>query len=158
MEDAGLILSDNSHRDDASYLNELLAEESLGKVISNKIFIRSDANVEKIFYSNNISGCEAFSPSESWKKFIHNSFAPKVPLRVLEPFVGRYIKAISACGVETWLSCDGNHPNRRKILIDFTDNPNRLWHEIICKRLLDKRFKLKWNHEHSKIYFNKVCK
>lgn len=161
LEDTRLVLSDNSHKDDSVYLNELLTEEKLGEVKENEIFIRPNANVEKIFYSKNISGCEAFSPGESWKKFIHNSFASKVQLRLLEPFVGRYIKAISACGVSTCGSCDGNHSSRRnvqRILIDFTDNPNRFWHEIICKRLLDKRFKLKWNSEYSAISFNKVNK
>ena len=39
MEDEGLILSDNSHKDDAKYLNKLLTEENLGEVRDNKIFI-----------------------------------------------------------------------------------------------------------------------
>ena len=156
LEDAGLVLSDNSHRDDALYLNELLTEANFGEVRGNKIFIRPDANVEKIFYKDNFIGVVADSNGESWKKFVHNSFAPKISVRCLEPFVARYVKAISACGVATWCSCHGNHPNRNKILIDFTAEPHRLWHEIICKRLLDKRFKFKWNHEYTAaIYFNK---
>ena len=159
LEDTGLVLSDNSHEYDAAYLNELLTEANLGEVIDNKIFIRPGANVEKIFYSKNIWGCEACSPGESWKRFLHESFAPKVPLKILEPFVGRYIKSISACGVSTCGSCDGNHPNANRILIDFTAEPHRLWHEIICKRLLVKRFNLRWkNHEYSAIKFNKTDK
>ena len=127
LKDDELALSDNSHADDASYLNELLAEDKLGEVRDGKIFIRPNANVEKIFFSKNISGCEAFSNGDSWRKFVRDRFASKVPLRLLEPFVGRYVKAISACGVGTCGSCDGNHPTQsrfQRIYINFTDMPD----------------------------------
>ena len=110
----GLILSDNSHKDDFAYLNELLKADNLGKVKDDKIFIKPKANVEKIFYSDNISGCEGSVTGcfEHWKNFVHNSYAPKVPLRFLEPFVGRYVKAINAGSVATLMSCDGSHGTR----------------------------------------------
>lgn len=149
LEDEGLILSDNSHRDDASYLNELLTESKLGKVKNDKIFIKPKANVEKIFYSDNISGCEGSVTCyfEHWKKFVHNSYAPKVPLKFLEPFIGRYVKAINACAVATLMSCDGNHKTRgnSQLLVDFVGNPSFIWHEIIFKRLLVERFNLNWS-------------
>ena len=66
LEDKELILSDNSHRDDVTYLRELLKEENLGKIRVNKIYINRGANVEKIFYSKNISGGEAFTDFSSF--------------------------------------------------------------------------------------------
>lgn len=163
LEDNELILSDNSHQDDASYLKELLTESKLGKSRGGKIFIAPGANVEEIFYKDNCIGGEAFCYPESWKMFIHNSYAPKVPVRRLEPFVARYIKAISACGVSTWCSCDGNHPaqrNPQRISIEISDCPNSVWHEIICKNLLVKKFRLNWNCDHDclKIPFTKADK
>ena len=148
LEDTGLVLSDNSDRDDASYLNKLLTADNLGKMEGDKIFINPSANVEKIFYSKLIGGCESCPPiGRTWKRFLHESFDPKVPLNILEPFVARYVKAISACGVATVMSCDGNHHTERnlqRIFVEFRSQPNSIWHEIICKRLLVKRFKLKW--------------
>lgn len=158
LEDKGLILSDNSHKDDANYLNALLTADDLGEVKDGKIFIAPGANVEKIFYSDNILGCEAFSPGESWKIFLYNSYAPKVPLRLLEPFIGRYVKAISACGVGTCGSCDGNHPNSQRIYVDFRNEPHRVWHEIICKRCLAEIFNLNWSREYSVIEFDNANK
>ena len=74
-------------------------------------------------------------------------FVPKIPVRLLEPFIARYIKAISACGVATWCSCDGNHGNREKfyrILIDFV-GVTFYWHKMIFEKCLAKRFKLDFN-------------
>ena len=159
LEDAELVLSDNSHSDDARYLNKLLTKDNLGYVEDNRIFLRPNANVEKIFYRDTRIGGEAFSNGASWKKFVHDSFAPKVPVRWLEPFVARYVKAISACGAETWCSCDGNHlETEQRILIEFTDKPNDLWHELICKKLLGKRFNLNRSCGYSKIRFDKANK
>ena len=150
LEDEGLTLSDNSHRDDASYLNELLKADKLGKVKDDKIFIKPKANIEKIFYKDNFIGYETLLYPQSWRRFISNSHAPKVPLRILEPFVGRYVKAVSACGVATSMSCDGNHSylserNISRIFVEFRRQPNSLWHKIICKRLLVGRFDLNWS-------------
>ena len=161
LEDDGLVLSDNSHKDDAAYLNVLLTADDLGEVKDGKIFIAPNANVEKIFYSKLINGCEAWLGMEiTWERFVHDSCAPKVPLSYLEPFIGRYVKAISACGAATWCSCDGNHPNAQRISIDFSGEPHRFWHEIICRRCLAKRFKLNWRHEYDyfKIKFTKANK
>lgn len=163
LEDDRITLSDNSHRDDAVYLNKLLTEENIGKVKAGKIIIFDGKNIESIFYKDSRIGGEAFCDGETWKKFVHNSFAPKISLRWLEPFVGRYVKAISACGVATWCSCDGNHPTEKKlqhILINFVSEPNELWHKIICKKLLVKNFNLKFilNRRSLKFIFTKENK
>lgn len=144
LEDDALILSDNSHRDDAAYLNRLLTADNLGEVRGDKIIINSGANVEKNFYLDMTTAGLAYSYFEGWQEFVRNSFAPKVALRHLDLFIGRYVKAINACGVQTHGSCDGNHPNTRNIKIDFSGEPSKVWHEIICRRLLYKRFKLRF--------------
>lgn len=147
----------------AKYLNALLTADDLGEVKDGNIFIAPNANVEKIFYSKLINGCEAWLGMEiTWERFVHDSCAPKIPLSYLEPFIGRYVKAISACGVQTHGSCDGNHPDRRpqRLYIEVSGKPDSVWHEIICRRCLDKRFKLNWRHEYDsfKIKFTKANK
>ena len=162
LEDAGLILSNNSHEDDAVYLNALLTAESLGEMRDGKIVIFPGANVEKIFYSKIIGGSESFLACEiTWENFIRNRCAPKVPLILLEPFIGRYVKAISACGVQTHGSCDGNHPERGKeygLYIEISCKPNIVWHEVICRRCLAERFNLTWSRGYSAIEFNAANK
>lgn len=152
----GLILSDNSHKNDGVYLNKLLTEENIGKVQNNRIFIFPNGNVEKIFYKDNRIVGEAFFYTHDWRRFIHHDYAKKIPVRLLEPFIARYIKAISACGVQTWCSCDGNHLTSnefQKILIDFEGYPYEIWHKIICERLLLRNFHLDWDKNYSKIKF-----
>ncbi len=155
LEDDGLILSDNSHKADANYLNELLTEENLGEVTGNKIIIFPNADVEKIFYSNILAGSESFLAREiTWDRFLNESFAPKIPVVMLEKFVARYIKAISACGVQTHGSCDGNHHTQKKYLriyIEISSQPNIFWHKIICQRLVVNRFNLNFNKTYDKI-------
>ena len=166
LEDTELALSDNSHREDVWFLNLLLQIYKLGEVKDGKIFIRPNAEVEKIFFIDNRIGGEAFDYPASWKIFVQTKFAPKVAVSDLEPFIARYVKAISACGVGTCGSCDGNHPpdyrfpirSLQELYIDFISEPDRLWHEIICKRLSDGRFNLNWDSEYSKIEFDKATK
>ena len=169
-------------------IEEHLGEVKDGKIIifpevnvekifySTRISGSSRRKAEEILYKNNGIGNIAFPARKitqrrpfsfmtdtwiPWKLFIHNSYAPKIPLYLLEPFIGRYVKAISACGVETWCSCDGNHFRRRRkgqILVDISSEPNVIWHEIIRQRLLVKNFKLKWelvsDSECAKIIFD----
>lgn len=164
LEDKGLILSDNSHKDDARYLNQLLTKENLGEVKGNEIIIFQNANVEKIFYINNFIGFEVSRGyAKSWYTFASDDFAPKIPLGILEPFVGRYVKAISACGVRTFLSCDGNHPRAMKeINVGISGTPYSVWHKILVDRCLSERFKIFKNcllkNGDLRIKFNKINK
>ncbi len=158
LEDKGLILSDNSHRDDVTYLRELLKEENLGKIRVNKISIHRGANLEKIFYKDNWIGFEVNDGVFlRWKRFVHDSYVPKFPVRYLEPFVARYVKAINACAVATCLSCDGNHHGLQYLSV-YCIYPCNIWHEIICKRLLVGRFDLNWRRGYSEIIFDETNK
>ena len=93
--------------------------------------------------------------------FISKNFAPKIPVRILEPFITRYIKAISACGVTTEMSCDGNYTREKglqRIFIELKLGPAILWYKIICQRCLDGRFNLQWHELYTKIFFDKKDK
>lgn len=146
LEDEGLFLSDNSHKYDEKYLDKLLTSENIGKVQDRKIIILPDANVEKIFYSSIHSGSGSFlARSKGWNEFLHSNYAPKVCVCLLEKFVARYVKAISACGIETHGSCDGNHHSEKdfsSIMVELSNYPEIVWHKIILEKLLNKKFKV----------------
>lgn len=161
LEDNALILSNNSHKDDADYLNKLLTKENIGKVEGNKIIIFPGGDVEKIFYSNIIGGSEScLAYGITFKQFLYYNFAPKVPVVLLEKFIARYVKAISACGVQTRSSCDGNHNDRRgrKLSIEISGEHYALWHKIICKKCLADKFNLHRNEGYDKIELNQMTK
>ena len=148
LEDNELALSDNSHRLDSEYLNRILTSEHIGEVQGNKIIIFPNANVEKIFYSSIQYGSESFL--DYAVPFFPYDYVPKVYVGLLEKFVARYVKAISACGIQTHGSCDGNHGHRhgrRTIIVEISFGMYDVWYEIICKRLLTNRFNLKFCYD-----------
>ena len=153
LDDGELSLSDNSHVKDEEFLEHLLKEGKIGRVSGGNLVMSNPQNMEVIFCINNHIGGEAFQTDEDWGKFVHNSHAPKICISVLEPFVARYVKAISACGVSTWCSCDGNHPGKNSIHVNTICGPNSLWHKIICQKIISKKFKLNWNNIFEKIDF-----
>ncbi len=145
LEDGKLVLSDNSHPYDGEYLNTVLQKEHLGDVKDGKITLIPNGNMEKIFSKEHVGGMEAFCDIAGWQFFVQNSYAPPVPVSILEPFIARYVKAISACGVKTSSSCDGNHPERRHTAmhVEPCDEPNALWYDIIYKRCVYPFFNLR---------------
>lgn len=157
LEENSFVLSDNSHKDDGAYLNELLKENNIGRLEGRKILISSFSNIERIFDVNNYRNVTASSITESWGEFAQKQYTPKVLLRILEPFVARYIKAVSACGVLTWCSCDGNPPvsHGSRIAVDISEPSSRAWHRLLCEKYFKEGIKLNWNEEYSRIAFNK---
>lgn len=149
-----LSLSDNAHPDDKDFLDQLLREENIGKISDDRIIISHSENMESIYYLYNKIEISAAEDVEDWGKFLHNGHAPKTCLKILEPFVARYIKAVSACGVSTWCSCDGNHPQRHSIHVNTVSGPNSLWHKIICQKILVEKFMLDWNKTYEVIDFD----
>ena len=149
LEDNELALSDNSHPDDEDYLNMVLQKEHLGGVKNGKITLIPNGKMEKIFSKEHVGGMEGFCDRAGWQLFVQNSYAPKVPVSILEPFIARYVKAISACGVKTSSSCDGNHPERRRTAMHVQpcDEANVLWHDIIYKRCVYPFFNLRWREQ-----------
>ncbi len=155
ISDEELSLSDNAHADDKEFLDHLLRGENIGKISDDQIIISHPENIESIYYIYNQIGASAAEDVEDWGKFLHNGHAPKICLKMLEPFVARYIKAVSACGVSTWCSCDGNHPRHHGIHVNTVSGPNSLWHKIICQKVLAEKFMLNWDKSYEVITFDK---
>ena len=94
-------------------------------------------------------------PAQSWKDFRRMNIAPKIPVRYLEARIARYCKALSACGIITNSSCDGNHEGKEKLYFVFQEPRYLEWHSFLWDNVLGKLFKIEWNHNKTSICFNK---
>lgn len=152
----GYSLSDNGHVKDAAYLDELLQKYDIGQIEDNKIIIIHAENAESLFdefkEKQQISVC-ACSNDLGWNFYKHVRYGRKAAVSWLEPYIARYVKAVSACGVMTVGSCDGNHPNRKYIFLQLENSCSGSWHKIICKKCLSGRFNIEWDDGYTRIYF-----
>ena len=155
LEDKRFVLSDNSHELDKKYLERIFLKYNIGQIEGNKIIISNSDKIENIFNRKDVGGCEAAGNAYDWEMFRNRQHGFKVPVSILEPFVARYIKAISACGINTHGSCDGNHPGEKLVRIDTSEGGCSCWHTFICKKILSRYFELDWNRTYNEIRFNK---
>ena len=147
-DEKGYYLSNNSHRDDGVYLNELLTKYSLGYVEEDRVFIEN-ANKASLFENEFAEetqiGGETGQKDLGWQYFYKHPCGFKAKVRELEPFIARYVKSISSCGVFTEGSCDGNHKNAKVMYIQICISGSYEWNELIVKKLLVGKYRLKWD-------------
>lgn len=107
-----------------------------------ELFIDSNAIADQaisLFEGLKLKGGEAGPNTISWPRFTREMLGSKVELAFLEPYIALYVKAVSACGVYTASSCDGNHEYSRKIFVE-ADKPSNIWHRNIWEHLVQPRF------------------
>ena len=91
-----------------------------------------------------LTWCEGFDGSslcnQGWGKqfsdeeFVyHREHGLKVPLKVIEPGIARFIKSLSACGVSTSMSCDGHCRPHGRGWIEFHSYLDHLWFRLIIE-------------------------
>lgn len=152
-----LILSDNSYSSDSKYLYKLFEKYNLGKMVDGRIEI-NDADcaafIQEEFRENNQIVSESCSRNYGWSYFKRREHGHKVAVSWLEPFIARYIKAISACCVLTVGSCDGNHPQRDKMLIMTEGMGSIPWHKLICEKCLVGKYDINWINDCTAIKFS----
>ena len=143
----GFVLSDNSHAADGRYLEDLLMKYGLGFIDESKIHINNNDPrdfIENEFKENIRIGCESCGLNIKWRYFKRREHGKKVPVDMLEPYIARYVKAISACCVLTFGCCDGNHPGKKQMSIMLDGKCSLPWHRIICQKCLESRFNIDW--------------
>lgn len=154
INDNEIMLSDNGHKSDAKYLNELLNKYKLGHVKEQNVIINEviDASLFEQEFKENISiGGEACIVTTDWRWFKHREHGEKVAVEVLEPFIARYVKAISACCVLTAGCCDGNHPGKNKMFLQLSGYGSVPWHMLICKYILRDKYNINWINDYTAI-------
>lgn len=159
LDESGITVSDNSHKDDREYLNKILMECKVGQVIENKVQLVEPKYIHKLIHhfsnESNIKEGMCFQ-NRGWRYFKNIEYAKKVPVQCLETYVARYIKAISACGIDTISCCDGNHLNGSKhILVCMNDSGSRKYHSILINEFQNRFPHLKWDDNKSMIQFTK---
>lgn len=144
------LVSDNSHPDDANDLDQILQEYELGEVAGDEIVITNPENAEQL--RKLFTGQKSFQLCMSYDSFrgsidyfCSRVYGLKVPVMKMDPFVARYIKAISACGLITETSCDGNDHAGRKFYIGLAGKPNTFWHQVLWNRFLSRKFDVRWD-------------
>lgn len=92
-----------------------------------------------LFEGLEIHGGEAGANTIGWLQYAREMLGDKAKLALLEPYIAYYVKAVSACGVYTASSCDGNHENGRRMIVE-ADGPSDIWHRSIWEFLVQPRF------------------
>lgn len=149
----GYYLSDNSylkeddHSNDSIFLNSILISYNIGCLCDSYIKFSKPINVKSLctLFSeiNRIPREECFT-KYSWNMFTNYEHGRKIPVKLLDPFVARYIKSISACGVDTVTSCDGNNHNDNILLVGPNSPWGTEWHKLINHYFLLDKFQLPW--------------
>ncbi len=83
-----------------------------------------------------------------WWRFLNRVNGEKVPVKELETYIARFIRALTACGMGTAVSCDGNHRKlARKVWIGFEWKGNDMFYKAICEKVLNERFNVHFSLE-----------
>lgn len=108
-QDETISVSDNSclkargDLNDHDFLDQLLRQAGIGQVNNRIMTIHGECSTEalaELFLQH--SGCEGFGYSfKDWANFQRRQHGQKIPLCLLDPFVARLVKAISAIGINT---------------------------------------------------------
>lgn len=150
----GLMISDNSAKYDSRELDGLLKQYHLGHVSGDKVIIENTDCAELIstefggdYRRNYEAGYSTWR--DKWTYFKSREHGCKVSALTLEPFIARYIKALSACGVLTWCSCDGDHQGRRgsQMIVEMEGDGSTLWHKLICDTCIGRSFNIKFKFD-----------
>ena len=130
----GYFLSNNSHEKDIFYLEEILKKYNIGTVENDMIVINNAINykgLEEEFSENKKIDGVSVHMNYGWDYFRHRYHGYKVPVKILEPFIARYVKAASACGVIMTGCCDGNHLGRKEAFLQITVKGSAAWNTKI---------------------------
>lgn len=143
-----IVISDNSHADDTRCLDEILRTYEVGQVCGDVVLIYDMDNSQRLlqlFEGGQPIRQEMCCNYYDWRYFSRRVHGFKVPTINLEPYIARYIKAISSAGLLTYSCCDGNHGEKESyVRIGFSGYPNIMWHRFLWQEYYSKRFALDW--------------
>lgn len=146
-QDEKISVSDNSFLKatgdltDNDFLDQLLRQKGIGLVNNRIMTVNGECSNEvlaELFIQHD--GCEGYGYSfKDWANFQRRQHGQKIPLCLLDPFVARLVKALSAIGIYTHYSCDGHGEN--KVQLGLSSKYYRAWFETVMRAL--------WNNDAS---------
>ena len=159
-EDDQIIISDNSSEGDIRDLNNFLIKQKIGSIDGNKIMMLPSFSVNvgvNMFEETEKICIECITWNRQWRYFKNRIYGSKINVLELEPYIARYIKAISAIGIDTSMSCDGNHKKRYSekndpLYIAFNSKYDLIWLRIVSESVLN--LAVSWTYEYAsnKVY------
>ena len=156
-----IIMSDNQHDRDRFYLSDLLSKFAIGHIHNNEVIFEQKPSIDalsELFCTDYSYGIGALDQWHDASRFRHNYYVPKVEVKILEPFIARFVKALSACSVETGNSCDGNHTSKtrnQRMMISVADPYYHAWYKFIMTHYLrDFCPTIYWNNDFQTMRIN----
>ena len=107
-----------------------------------EVYINEKATIEsaiELFLDMGQNSSQAGPCRYKWLPFTVETLTGKISASYLEAYVAFYVKAVSACGVQTCYSCDGNHKNGGRIYV-HSDYPWELWHSCIWRYIVQAKY------------------
>ncbi len=152
-------LSDNSHLVDSAFLDKILREYGIGHINGNRLcFDHPEAGAALVRLSkptNAIAIEMCWWTDYKWRQFAYFDHGIKVPVEVLEPNIAFYCKALSACGLDTISSCDGNHENNNsKFFVLYKTSAYTFWHALLWNLVMKDKFFIEWENNYTEARFN----
>ena len=99
LDDDGYFLSDNAHKEDVIFLNDVISRLHIGDCKDNKIFIYYPDNYRhllKLFQEEvTRKSDDVCYFKKNWKRYKSDYFGEKVPVSNLEPFVAMYVMSVA---------------------------------------------------------------
>jgi len=151
VDSGSITISDNSYWSDVCYLNEVILNYGLGELNGNvlTIYANADTKAYENYFAEGIQiGATYDASGWGWRWFRNRIHGKKCPVKMLEHFIARYIKAISACGVCTVCSCDGNHKSMHKAHFLVDDPGSLVWHKSMWVNCLSRLFEINWDEDY----------
>ncbi|PGY09110.1 hypothetical protein [Bacillus sp. AFS031507] len=145
--DDHIYFSRGNHEDELSELEEMFKKVNIAVRVDGRKIYLLDGDITKkdldqlIWYSvqQEAGGGNAW---RSWGYFITRNHGPKVNTFILETGVALFVKALSAAGIVTIMSCDGHGKGRP--CITFCGKQNAIWFCTLFNEIKDN---LKLNYE-----------
>lgn len=144
LENNELTISDNSTRGDIENLEIIISgREGLNikelEILSNGAFLLSEW--DDLFTEKEEISFACISFERKWSYYKNRIYGESVNAMDLEPFIARYIKALSSIGIDTSMSCDGNHSGdiqsqSMKVSVTFNSKYDQIWHKIVSEFVL----------------------
>ncbi len=148
-------VSDNSHKEDSFAIDNILRTYNIGYVYDNRLIIVNSDNANKLkelFSEKHQIMREECCNFYDWSYFKQREHGFKIPTMDLEPYIARYIKAISSIGLLTYSCCDGNHKTEEpRVKIGFAGEASIIWHKYLWKAYLNDLFDLNWEENYTSI-------
>ncbi len=139
----GLTVSDNACCVDALILDELLRESQTGHVDQDAVHFVEHLAAEDLCVIFRVLGggeTQLWDHWDRWGNFRNRVHGPKVALRLLDPFVARLVKSVTAAGLGTSMSCDGH--GRNTSILWFTGPYYRIWFHVILREFVRPQLRL----------------